>query len=262
MDDKLGNKTQPHEQILELLSNKDEITWQTILYELVKSEEMDPWNVDISLLTRQYIGVIKKLKELDFGLSGKVLLAAAILLRIKSNRLIGRDLTELDRLFAEPSEEEEFYDDLLAEQSGAIQLEKPSLIPRTPQPRKRNVSIYDLVGALEKALEVKRRRVLRSIPENSLEIPEKTADITDIIKQLYINIKKFFSMGHKRLTFAKLVPSEKKEDKVLTFIPLLHLATPPNKRIDLLQEEHFGEIEIILKARKELETELGTSKTI
>ena len=50
--------------------------------------------------------------------------------------------------------------------------ENAQLIPRIPQPRKRKVSIYDLVGALQKALEVKKRRVIRSIPDAPLDIPE------------------------------------------------------------------------------------------
>ena len=35
---------------------------------------------------------------------------------------------------------------------------KPQIYPRTPQPRKRKVSVFDLVQALEKALEVENRR--------------------------------------------------------------------------------------------------------
>ncbi len=71
-----------HERIFQLLYNQDEVTWQTLLYELVKKEEMNPWDINISMLTKKYIETIKKLKELDFRISGKVLLAAAILLKI------------------------------------------------------------------------------------------------------------------------------------------------------------------------------------
>jgi len=142
-----GNSNQ--DRVFEIIFDKDEVTWQTILYELVRSEQMDPWDIDISLLTRKYIDTIKKLKEMDFALSGKVLLAAAILLKVKSSRLVGEDLNQLDRLFAFNEEaEEELYED--AVEPGAISEEKPYLIPRTPQPRKRKVSIYDLVDALEK----------------------------------------------------------------------------------------------------------------
>lgn len=229
------------EKVFELLFDKDEITWQSILYDLVRTEQMDPWDIDISLLTQKYLKMLKKLKEMDFRLSGKILLAAAILLKIKSNKLIG-DVDKLQELMTSTGEEE-FFEDLTEEELQEI--EEAKLIPRTPQPRKRKVSIYDLVGALQQALEVKKRRVLRSIPTAEIEIPEKKKDITLVIKEIYEKIKSFFSAG-KRLTFNQLIPSDSKEDKVYTFIPLLHLTH--QEKVDLKQEEHFGEIEILDKS--------------
>ena len=241
-----------NDKVFQLLFDTDEVTWQTLLYELVKKEQMNPWDINISLLTKRYIETIKKLKELDFRISGKVLLAAAILLKIKSNRLLNEDLSEFDRLFTDS--EEDILEELGIEEPRAYDEEKHPLIPRTPQPRKRKVSIFDLVKALEKALEVKRRRVLNSIPPMDVKIPKKTKDITQVIKEVYGKIKAFFTR-QERLTFSQLVPSNTKEDKIYTFIPLLHLTN--QRKVDLEQKEHFGEIEIMLNTKKEVEKELG-----
>ena len=245
------------DKIFELLFDKDEITWQSVIYELINTKQIDPWDVDVSLLTHKYIDIIKTLKEMDFKVSGKVLLAAAILLKIKSNKLVGEDILEFDRLI-EGSDEDEIED--LYEDTTGIETTKDdivSLIPRTPQPRKRKVSIYDLMNALEKALEVKRRRVMQNIPPMRLEIPAHKRDITQIIKDIYANIKLFFFRYSKnRLTFSNMVPSGTKEDKIYTFIPLLHLTS--QQKIELHQEKHFGEIEIILKNKQEIEKELGS----
>ena len=53
----------------------------------------------------------------------------------------------------------------------------------------------------------------------------------------------------KRLLFSELVPSGSKEDKVMTLIPLLHLAHVDHGNIELRQNEPFGEIEVVLKDR-------------
>ena len=248
---------EPHEQIFDMLFNKDEVTWQAILQETVKSEQMNPWDINISSLTKKYIEMIKQLKELDFRVSGKVLLAAAILLKIKSNKLVGEDIDYLDRLIHEQDEEEllNFEEDL---EPRAEEDMPKNLIPRTPQPRKRKVSIYDLMGALEKALEVKRRRVLKSIPPMNVEIPKRSRDISNIIKEIYGKIKIFFWENQKnRLTFSKLIPEgATKEDKIYTFVPLLHLTN--QRKVDLFQQQHFGEIDILLKkTTEEVDTELG-----
>lgn len=256
------------EKIFELLFDKDEITWQSIILDLIKTEQMDPWDIDISLLSHKYLKMLKKLKNLDFRISGKIVLAAAILLRIKSNRLVGEDITELDRLLAGQDMEglqEDFYEELENEfeaGQGSMVFDKPLLTPRTPQPRKRKVSVYDLMDALQKALEVKKRRVMRNIPAAKIEVPKKTVEITSIIREVYGKITGFFFKNKdKMLTFTELIPSDSKEDKVLTFIPLLHLTN--QRKINLLQREHFGEIEIILnrlRAGKLINEELNYDK--
>ena len=242
----------PHDRIFNILFSKaDEITWQTIIYELVKSEQMDSWDIDVSILAQKYIDMLRNLKEHDFRISGKVLLAAAILLKMKSTKLVGEDLSELDRLLI--GVEEEMEELGLDETSEITKLDEiTSLIPRTPQPRKRKVSIFDLVEALERALEVKKRRLLNSIPPLNLEAPKKKRDITQVIRDVYGRIKSFFFSALKdKLTFSKLLPSESKEDKVYTFIPLLHLAQ--QNKIELVQEMPFGEIEVMLKKKEEEE---------
>ena len=244
-EQKLDDQKPSHEKIFDILVNQEDITWQTIIYDLVKSEEMDPWDINVSLLTKKYIDTIKNLKKLDFRLSGKVLLAAALLLKIKSNRLVGEDLNHLDRLFAANEEEDEFgdFEDSLQQQEYDT---PPGLYPRTPQPRKRKISIYDLVGALDKALEVKKRRVLQNMPEATIEIPKRNFDITKLIKGVYGRIMAFFSkVNDQKLFFSKILPSDSRDDKVATFLPLLHLTT--TGKIDLHQQDHFGDIEITLE---------------
>ena len=242
-----------HERIFKIIHDEDEVTWQRLIYGLVKTEQMDPWDINVSLLAKKYIDRIKQFKELDFRVSGKVLLAAAILLKIKSSRLLNEDLSEFDRLLAETEEtaDELDFDEIAPERREG---EKYSLIPRTPQPRKRKVSIYDLVEALEKALEVKRRRVLNSIPPMNLEAPKKPRDMTQIIRDVYGRIKSFFySNNSNKVLFSQITPSQAKEDKVYTFMPLLHLTN--ERKIDLHQQEHFGEIEIMLASKKEVDKE-------
>jgi len=250
---------QPYEKIFKIIYHEDEITWQRILYELVKSEQMDPWDINVSLLSKKYIDTIKKLKEADLRLSGKVLLAAAILLKIKSNRLLNEDLSEFDRLLSEPQ-------DLLGDDLGLIDApvhrekgEVPPLIPRSPQPRKRKVSIYDLMNALEKALEVKNRRVLNSIPPLNISAPRKTVDISQVIRDVYGRIKDLiFNEKRQMVHFSSLVASKDKDSKIFTFIPLLHLSS--QQKINMEQKEHFGEIEITLASQRELnEIEEGKS---
>ncbi len=239
-----------HDKIFNILySSQDEIMWQSILVELVTNQNMDPWNVDVSLLTQKYIEKVRELTDHDFRISGKVLLAAAILLKIKSERLVGSDFEEFDKLLASLQEPQ---DDLLPfeEPANSLRLdpkEIPPLLPRTPQPRTRKVSIFDLVKALQQALEVKNRRVLRSEPLLHFELPHKQRDITELIKEIYGKVKNHIKCGNNHMAFSQLAPSGTWKDRVATFVPLLHLSQ--QHKIELTQEQPFGDIKILLKAK-------------
>ncbi len=246
-----------NEQIFNILFDNDEITWQSMIYDLVSSEKMDPWDVDVSLLAAKFLEKLKKFKEMDLKISGKILLAAAILLRVKSYRFLEEDITALDALIANASqpEEDEFFDDLMDYgDSGAVNLEeKPKIYPRTPQPRKRKVSVFDLVNALEKALDVYKRRPKKVEEKTKVRAPEKKRDISLVIRDVYKKITTHFeNLGKKapKLTFSLLVndTEQTKEDKLFTFIPLLHL--DHQRKVELLQQEHFGEIDIQLLNNK------------
>jgi segregation and condensation protein A len=246
-----------HDKILDMLVKEEEITWQTIIFDLVKKEEMNPWDINITLLAQGFIKLVKTLKEMDFRISGRVILAAAILLRLKSSKLLDEDITELDKLIAmNETTEEEFYEELEAEMaSGAIlpngeRNNDFQLIPRTPQPRKRKISVYDLVDALNKALEVKDRREGKAPGEApEVKAPKEHIDISIVIEDILHQIRKYYGEKQSQLTFSMLLPSESREDKVYTFIPLLHLTN--QRKIDIDQEKHFGDIDIHLLEKKD-----------
>lgn len=237
-----------HEKILDLLIQKNQITWQSIIYELIKSEEMDPWDIDVSKLTQKYLETVKKLQEINFFLSGKILLASALLVKIKSNKLLNEDISNLDNILfhveKQYDELEDFYE----------YKERPKIIPpklgiKTPQARRRRISVDDLVYALEKALTVNKRRIIRKQRFENYNpdfIPAKKVDMSSLIKNMYNKIKDLF-VNKKKINFTSLLPKENvtKKDKILTLYPLLHLEN--QLKIDMYQEKPFDEIDIKLK---------------
>lgn len=254
-----------HEQIFEALvhEKKAEISWQDLLYDIIKSENMDPWDINVSKISQMYIETVKKLKEHDFRISGKVILAAAMLLKIKSHRFVEEDMLEIDRIINSGQEmsEDEFYDELGQEfhTPGQItDMEKHKLVPRTPKPRKRKVSIYDLMEALDQALEVRRRRVINQMPNEDDLFPAKrtSVDISVSINQVFNRIRKHYKVTTRQLRFSHMVPKEDREARIYTFVPLLHLTNM--KKINIKQEEHLGDIDVkIITNQKEIEEELN-----
>lgn len=237
------------DQIYNLLIQKDEITWQNIIYDLIKSEQMNPWDIDISILSKKYLEKIKQMKEANLFISGKVVLASAILLRIKSHKLVTEDILNFDNKMNPPEGYEEL-EELLSGAPSPKDFELPQLTIKTPMPRKRKVNLNDLMNALQKALELNQRRTIRKemLTRTDIKIPEKKIDISKLILEVYNKILDFFKTKKETLTFNKLVNSPSKQDKILTFIPLLHLDN--QEKINLEQKQHFGDINIEIKNQK------------
>ncbi len=233
-------------QIFNILFDQDDVTWQTIIYDLIAKEQMNPWDIDVSSLAVKFLETLKRMKEMNFRISGKIVLASAILLKIKSKKLVDEDIFALDQLIAGAEEDIDLLEDLGEDPANLDEAEdKPRLFPRTPQPRKRKVSVYDLVQALEKALEVEHRRKQQVDSYKPVVVPERKTDMHTVMKTVYAKVKTFFEKKpNMRLTFDQLIPSEERIDKVMTFIPLLHLDN--QRKVDLLQQQHFGEIQVAM----------------
>lgn len=216
----------------------DKLTWETLVIDIIREENIDPWDIDVSRLTNAYISRIKSLQELNFRMSGKVLLIAAILLRMKSRQFA----------FKEEEETEESERKSLLEE---VAYEFQDLEPRIPLPKTRKVTLDELMSALDSALEVKKRKEnrweSRKILEErkKFEIEFKEMKISDRLISLFDTLRKLFHhLGSYSIKFSKLIPSKKRADIIHTFIPLIHLF---NKgKVKLSQEECFGEITVEL----------------
>lgn len=230
------------QEILDMLLKEEEVGWKAIIFELVKNEQMNPWDIDISLLTQRYLEAIKSMQEHDLKISGKVLLAAAILLKIKSTHLVDKDIGRLDALLNPeeplPEDDPNFVGDASQTKKEKQQF---TLIPRNPQPRNRKVSVQDLIDALQQAMATKKRMLDRIRPVQ-FNLPERGVDIMEVIHDVYHKIVYYSQKNEKeKVTFSKLLPPRAgKQEKVYTFLPLLHLEH--EQKIELEQKKPFAEI--------------------
>jgi segregation and condensation protein A len=218
------------DKLYETIMSK-ELTWEGLIRDIVYTEGLDPWDIDISILVKKYLDALKKFKEMDIRLSGKFILAAAILLKMKADYLLAKKEEEEKKSISEREQEE-----------ALVKLGDYELQPNVPQPKKRKVTMEELIASLRKALVVSEKRKIRHKQrEVKIKIKLKKVDLGEKVRALYQRILEFMQKFKKEVvTFSELVPSKKKEDIIWTFVPLIHLA---NKgKVELKQEELFGEI--------------------
>jgi len=175
-------------QIQDLLFSR-EIGWLDIIHDLINTEQLNPWDIDISILTEGYLAKIQELEEADFLVSSKVLLAASLLLRIKSEILLNRYIKSIDEILFGKKEQKKYSLERIE-----LDEEIPELIPRSPIPRFKKVTLKELVEALDKAITTENRRIKKEIVnrnafrETSLSLPKRKFSIKDKIKQIYTKL--------------------------------------------------------------------------
>lgn len=231
-------------QIQDLLFG-EKLSWQAIIYDLINTEQLNPWDIDISLLSQKYLEKVSELEEANFFVSSKVLLAASLLLRLKSEIILNSDLPGLDEILHGKKEEKKYEQE-------RIELDEdiPDLVPRTPLPRFRKVTLKELLGALGKAIKTENRRIKKEVLlkqhnlEAGLVIPKNTINLKDKIKGIYGKLREIFSNREEKLSFSDLL-KDSREDKIMAFVSLLHLDN--QQKIWLEQENHFDEIWILMK---------------
>ena len=237
------------DSLLETLLHEDDITWQAMIFELIKTEAMDPWDIDLSNLAEKFIAMLNEMQETNLKIGGKVILASAILLRLKSGRFIDTDLAQLELLISSMNSEEEFDEfdeDGIQTTLFEKDRKKYKIYPKTPQPRKRKVSVYDLVHALEGIIEKQKIKIKRKVPDRPFEVKLESKDINLVIKDVFdrIHIEQT-KTNSSAFKFSQLLPSKERDDIISTFIPLLHLT---NQRVtDLFQDNGaFSDFDIHL----------------
>lgn len=246
-----------HEKVLDIVMKEDDLNWKDLIMDLVRVEGMNPWDIDVSLLSQRFVEMLTELKQMDFRVSGKMVLASSLLLKIKSDRLLLDGIAGLDSLINGPVEEEflEEEDAFEYEQYDLQQFlnDQKKIVPRTPQPRERKVSVFDLVNALEQALDqdARRHKVMARSRGDAPEVkaPTKVFDLSETMQSISTKIGKLFIKPTTKIYFHDLLPeSAGKQETVYTFLPLLHLEN--QRKVNLEQPEHFGPIQVLVKNRE------------
>ena len=262
------------DQVHDILFNR-EIGWQEIIYDLINTEQLDPWNVDLIILSEKFFEKLSQYEEMDFFVSSKVLLAASLLLRIKSELLLNKYVRSIDEILFGKKEQKKVELERIE-----LDEEIPELIPKSPIPRFRKVTLKELMESLNKAIITENRRISKEIMnknalrESSISLPKRTFNIKDRLKEMHGQIILYFKQNkeHKKISYTDLVGKER-EQRIASFFPLLQLEN--NKKVWLAQENHFEEIHVWLKdvflkhnpdpfaeLREEIEEELEELKEI
>jgi segregation and condensation protein A len=221
-----------------------------LLLYLIKKEEVDIYEVNLTKLATQFIEYIDTMRLLDLEIAGEFLVMASTLMYIKSRELLPAD----QQVQVEGEEEDEdprwelirqlveykkFKD--AASHLQVLEAQQENIFPRIPGKfefesaaplPKPEVSVFDLVNAVNTILKRFSQR------EGASEIFEDKWTVSQKIEQLLQMVAE-----RSPLKFSELFEHVgSRSEIVATFLALLELIRL--KQLAVVQQEAFGEIEI------------------
>ncbi len=234
-----------------------------ILVQMAKQGKIDPWNIDIADIADKYMIHLAESKLNNLRNSSRALFFLAVLLKLKSNVLVGLDPMEFE---VHQETFDDFNDDFLPEEDMYYQNYPDNVIPiediiqrRTSVKLNRNriVTLKDLIRQLEFYEELDKKQAVK----NSLERAKRRVhsyknmsadDVINLAQEEYIesgvkilheNLIKIFEKEEKvelnTLTLLGL-------DKVTAYISLLFLTEESD--FELEQEKFYSDLYVKKKS--------------
>jgi segregation and condensation protein A len=225
-----------------------------LLLYLIKKEEVDIYEVNLTRLATQFIEYVDVMRMLDLDIAGEFLVMASTLMYIKSRELLPKD-QQVQNVEEDEGEDprwelirqlvayKKFKDAAALLQVREIEQEQsfpriPVLpeTPATPAPLRGEASLFDLINAVTDVLKrVSSREGPREIFEDKWTVSEKIEHLVKLTTE------------RSPVKFSELfVGANSRTEVICTFLALLELIRL--KQLTCAQSEDFGEIDIIRAA--------------
>ncbi len=231
-----------------------------LLLYLVKKEEVDIYEVNLTRIATQFIDFIEQMRSLDLDIAGEFLVMASTLMYIKSRELLPVDK---QALVEDEDDEDDPRWDLIRQlveykkfkdAAGQLQVKEAlqedifARVPGKPEfereesPRHPNLSIFEIIGAVSSILKrYHQREESRDVFADRWTVSEKIENIVLVLKtKAVLQFSELFGQTTSRV------------EVVVTFLALLELMRL--KQIRVTQSEPFSEIEITEAPREDFAT--------
>lgn len=216
-----------------------------LLLHLIKSNKMDIYDINIELITREYIDYINNNKDLTIDACSEYLVMASELIHLKSKLLLHHE-DEDDEEY-EINNEEELRDRLLEyqkikdmandfrvleERRSYVYTKLPSNLNEFREEAKLNtdITLNDLLNAFEEFLKKQKSKKpsVTTVTKKEFSVEERNNSIRKIIKD------------RGKINFLDLFDDISKPYVIITFLSILDLSK--KSEIIITQDKNFGEI--------------------
>ena len=222
-----------------------------LLLHLIRSNQMDIYNINVESITKQYVDFINTSKDMNMDVASEYLVMASELIHLKSKLLLHKDdkVEENDEDFELNSEDDlrrkllEYEEmkritgefSILEDKRSEFYTKLPSDLSEFKDSTtivQGDTTLDDLVNAFKLFLEREKynKPLNTKITRKEYSVHERTTEIRSILKQ------------RKKCDFTSLFEEITKPYVVVTFLSILEMSK--NKEISITQDKTFGNITV------------------
>lgn len=219
-----------------------------LLLHLIKESKMDIMNIEIELITKQYMDFLDSQEKMNLEISSEYLVLASELLEIKSRLLLPNNKVDENGEEVVEDPREELVNRLLEYQTyknitsllQEKELLRKDIYTKSPENIKNyiderteihaDVTLDDLLAAFQRYYQRKidNKPLNTKVTVNEISVSSRRHDIKNILKT------------KRRVSFFELFPVVSKEYVVATFLAILEMCK--NNEITIMQNDTFDDI--------------------
>ena len=219
-----------------------------LLLHLIKESKMDIMNIEIELITKQYMDFLDSQEKMNLEVSSEYLVLASELLEIKSRLLLSNNKVDENGEEVVEDPREELVNRLLEYQTyknitsllQEKELLRKDIYTKSPENIKNyiderteihaDVTLDDLLAAFQRYYQRKidNKPLNTKVTVNEISVSSRRHDIKNILKT------------KRRVSFFELFPVVSKEYVVATFLAILEMCK--NNEITIVQNDTFDDI--------------------
>ena len=227
-----------------------------LLLHLIKESNINIQDIEINVITKQYLDYINKMEELNINVAASYLVMAAELMEIKSKSLLPIEEEETDNEDEEIVSRESLINKLIEYQKYKdmvstfkdMEANRQNIYVKAPEKisnyvdelivNNNDTSVDDLVNAFKQFLERldREKPITTKITSKEYSVKERKRNIRNILKE------------KKKVLFTELFEEKNTGFIVVTFLSILEMTK--EKEITIKQDNNFNDITIELKVKQ------------
>lgn len=222
-----------------------------LLLHLIKTSDVDIFNIEIDKITKQYLEYIEQMEELNLNVASEYLVMAAELMEIKSSILLPKPEIQEDEYEEDPREkliqrllEYKQYKEVTSEFKD-LEGARKEIYTKIPENLKKyqseevvqvlDIDLEVLMEAFQKFLQRKEdeKPLNTTVTTKEYSVRERSREIRSILK------------NKKQVKFDELFETNKRDYIIVTFLSILTMCK--KQEISIKQDNNFNEITLSLK---------------